>query len=268
MTSTVDTSEPRDFDMTQLRHPREKVALTCLVIFACLLFVVVGAAKLYGDLLGIGVIFLILGGFRYLFGRIFVAYVKVNAMELSDRQFPELYNIAKSFSLKFHRPLPTIYVMQDSAWNAFAMKIASKRLIILQSGAVDSLLLKGNMSQVAFVVGHELGHHYAGHLDLWQRALVSFGSWFGLLIGLEGWHQRMCELTSDRYGQACAGNLEDSMRAVCNMAVGAHLASEVNIDQAITQWNAHRSEFFVHLSSFGASHPHILCRLNELNKNR
>lgn len=182
-------------------------------------------------------------------------------MEVSPRQFPEIYSPAKSLADSLGRPLPTIYVMQHNVWNALAMKLAGRRLVVLLSGAVDSLLLKGSRTQVAWLVGHELGHHYAGHLNFWRRTTAQLGSWF-LWVGL--WYSRRCELTCDRYGLACADSLQESQRAVCNMAVGAHLAPEVDVDEAVAQWNRHRGEFFVQYRTLYSTHPQILCRLEEL----
>jgi Zn-dependent protease with chaperone function len=124
-------------------------------------------------------------------------------------------------------------------------------------------LLKGSMAQLAWLVGHELGHHYAGHLDFWRSITALFGSWF-LWVGL--WYRRRCELTCDRYGLACANSLSDSMRAVCNMAVGAQLAADMSIDEAIQQWQRHRSELFVRYRTLYSTHPHTLARLEELGR--
>jgi Zn-dependent protease with chaperone function len=235
---------------------------------------------LFGNLLFFGVIALL----GYLIRLSALAYLKTNAIEVSERQLPEIYLIAKSFADKLGKPLPTIYVLQRSIWNAFATKLAGKRLVVLCSGAVDSLLekgpvsqlaflvghelglesgqrLPGYVSQLAFLVGHELGHHYAGHLDFWKRVTVRLGSWF---IWVYFWHSRRSELTADRYGLACAGNLEESLRTVCNMTVGAQLASEVNIDEAVEQWNKYSGEFFVKYRAIYSTHPHLLNRLVEL----
>ncbi len=119
------------------------------------------------------------------------------------------------------------------------------------------------MKQLAWLVGHELGHHYAGHLNFWRRTTEALGGWF---LWVKLWYNRRCELTCDRYGLACANSLSESLRAICNMAVGAQLASEVNIEEAVRQWERHRSEFFVRYRTLYSTHPHSLWRLEELQK--
>jgi Zn-dependent protease with chaperone function len=144
-----------------------------------------------------------------------------------------------------------------------AMKIAGRRVVVLFSGAVDSLLLKGSITQLGWLVGHELGHHFAGHLNFWRHTTAQLGSWF-VWVGL--WYKRRCEFTCDRYGLACAASLPESLRAICNMAVGAQLAPDVDIDQAVAQWNRHSTEFFVKYRTLYSTHPQTLCRLDELGK--
>jgi Zn-dependent protease with chaperone function len=249
-------------NLTALRDPKEGTAFGWLVFFSIILWILLALwiVSSFGlVLIIIGLIALV----RYMIELFAVAYIKTNAVEVSDRQFPEIYRIAQEFSERIGQPLPTLYVMQENVWNALAMKIAGKRLVVLLSGAVDSILLKGSVTQLGWLVGHELGHHYAGHLNFWRRTTAQLGSWF-VWVGL--WYKRRCELTCDRYGLACSANLSESLRAVCNMAVGAQLASDVDIDQAIAQWNRHRSEFFVKYRTLYSTHPHTLWRLEELKK--
>jgi Zn-dependent protease with chaperone function len=212
----------------------------------------------YGVFLIFVVIFLLLQRIGELFA---AAYIKTNAVEVSQQQLPDIHRVVVEFSERVGKKAPSVYVMQANVWNAFATKLAGKRIVVLFSGAVDSILLKGNKEQLSFLVGHELGHHFAGHLNFWRTLTVMMGSW---CIWIRLWYSRRCEFTSDRYGLACCNSLNEGQRAVCNMAVGAHLASEVNVDEAIAQWQRHRREFFVRYRTMYSTHPHTLCRLDEL----
>jgi Zn-dependent protease with chaperone function len=247
-------------DPATLRDAKEGTAFTWLVIFSILGWLLI----LAWTVASFGVALLIIGFFllmRRILGMFAAAYIKTNAVEVGPRQFPGIYDVANAFSARIGQPMPTIYVMQASVWNAFATKIAGRRFVVLYSGAVDAILLKGSMTQLAWLVGHELGHHFAGHLNFWRHATATLGSWF-IWVGL--WYRRRCELTCDRYGLACAGSLAESLRAVCNMAVGAQLAPAVSVEEAIAQWNKYRSEFFVGYRTLYSTHPHTLARLEEL----
>jgi Zn-dependent protease with chaperone function len=117
------------------------------------------------------------------------------------------------------------------------------------------------MQQLTWLVGDELGHHGAGHLDPRQK-LAKAGGW---LIWVNLWHSRRAELTCDRVGMFCAGSLQASQLALVNATVGAQLAGKVNIGEAAEQWQVHRREFFVRYRTFYATHPHLLARLDHLN---
>lgn len=243
-----------------LRDPLEGRAFAWLAFFSVFAWIFLAmwvVSTFGGGLLIIGLI----AGVRHLAELFAVAHIKTNAVEVSERQFPEIHRVASSFARQLGQPMPTIYVLQENTWNALAMRIAGRRLVVLFSGAVDSILSRGSLTQLAWVIGHEMGHHYAGHLEAWRNRIVRFGSWF---FWVRLWYSRRCEFTCDRYGLACAQNLRESQRAICNMSVGAQLAPQVDIEEAIAQWNRHRSEFFVGYRTLYSTHPHTLCRLAEL----
>ncbi|MSU84831.1 MAG: M48 family peptidase [Pedosphaera sp.] len=255
-------SAARQWDPSTLRDPLEGKAFAWLAFFSAFawVFLAMWVASTFGAaLLLIGLV----AGVRKMAELFAVAHIKTNAVEVSERQFPEIHRIATTFARQVGQPVPTIYIIQENTWNALAMRITGKRLVVLFSGAVDSILNKGSLTQLAWVIGHEMGHHYAGHLDFWRSMTVQLGSWF---VWVRLWHSRRCEFTCDRYGLACAENLQESLRTVCNMSVGSHLAPQVDIEEAIAQWNRHRSEFFVRYRTIYSTHPHTLCRLDQLKK--
>ena len=141
-------------------------------------------------------------------------------------------------------------------------RILNRRMVVLLSGALDSILLKGDMQQVAWLVGHELAHHRAGHLDF-VRKLADVGDW---CVWLKLWYSRRAELTCDRMGLYCAGSLRASQLALVNATVGAQLAAKVNTEEAIRQWQAHRREFFVQYRTLYSTHPQHLARLENLSQ--
>lgn len=246
----------------KLCDAKENTAWGWLIFFSLIgwiLFVILILVSAGGLLVTIGIVALV----KLIMGLWAVAHIKTNAVEVSENQFPGIYSIAKSFAERLGKPLPRIYIMQENVWNSLAMKVAGKRYVILFSGAIDSLLLKGSITQLSWLVGHELGHHFAGHLNFWRWITELMGAW---CLWVWMWYKRRCEFTCDRHGLACANNLNESLRALCNMAVGAHLASAVNIDEGIAQWNKYRSDFFVKYRTLYSTHPHILWRIEELKK--
>ena len=243
-----------------LRDPKEKTALLWLYMASIPGWLLLAALTLstFGLLLAlIGLALLI----RFIGQMWFVAYVKTNAVRVSESQLPELFQVVQSCCQRLDMAPPDVYVMQQNLWNSFATKILKHRMVVLLSGALDSLLLKGDMQQVAWLLGHELGHHRAGHLDF-VRKLANVGDW---CIWLKLWYSRRAELTCDRMGLYCAGSLKASQLALINATVGAQLAAQVNPQEAIRQWHEHRGEFFVRYRTLYATHPHHLARLDHLS---
>lgn len=243
----------------QLRDPSERAALICLYVASVpiWLFIIMLTIGLYGlPLLVVGLVWLI-GAFGEMW---FMAYLKTNAVRVSPEQLPELHKVVRSSCVHLNMPHPDVYILQHNVWNAFAAKFFGRRVVVLFSGAVDSILLKGDEAQLAWLVGHELGHHWAGHLDFSQK-LARLGCvipWLGL------WHSRRAELTCDRVGLYCAGSLQAAQLAMLNATVGAQLANRVNAGQAIAQWRQHRGEFFVGYRTLYSTHPHLLARLDHM----
>jgi len=243
----------------RLRDRKEKTALMWLFIasgfgWLILISLIISSMGLLLIIIGLGFLVTFIG--ELWFG----AYLKTNAVRVSEKQLPELHRVIVRCCERLGMAPPDVYVMQQNIWNAFATKIWGRRMVVLLSGAVDSILLKGNMQQMAWLVGHELGHHRAGHLDF-SRKLANLGDW---CIWVKLWYSRRAELTCDRAGLYCAGSLEASQLALINATVGAQLAAQVNVEEAVRQWHQHRDEFFVKYRTLYATHPHHLARLEHL----
>jgi Zn-dependent protease with chaperone function len=243
----------------RLRDAKEKTALTFLYLAAipAAIFLAIWIVASFG-------IVLIIGGlisFAMLIGQLwFTAYLRTNAIRVSPQQLPELFQVVQSSCSRLGLEIPEVYVMQQNVWNAFALKVWGRRMVVLLSGAVDSILLTGDMHQLSWLVGHELGHHAAGHLDF-KRKLANFGDW---CVWLKLWYSRRREFTCDRVALYCAGSLQASQLALVNATVGSQLAAKVSIPEAINQWHQHREEFFVKYRTLYSTHPHHLARLDNL----
>jgi Zn-dependent protease with chaperone function len=260
---SVDSSKsapPVAIDLALLRDPKEKTALMWLYIAAvpaALLLLLWTVVTFGGVLIFIGLFVL----FRMFGEAWFMAYLKTNAVRVSPTQLPEIHRIVATACDHLKMSPPEVYVMQANVWNSYAAKIFGQRVVVLLSGAVDSILLKGDQQQLAWLVGHELGHHWAGHLE-WKQKIAHLGGW---LVWVALWRSRRGEFTCDRVGLYCAGSLWASRFALMNATVGAQLGGKVNMDEAVSQWQQHRGEFFVKYRTLYSTHPHLLARLENLN---
>jgi len=259
--SAAQVGSLRHLTLQQLRDCSERSALTLLYVCSVPIWIFLLAWTVMtfgGSLLILGFVWLA----RWFGECWFAAYLRTNAVRVSERQLPELHRAVQACCAKLNLPAVEVYVLQDTVWNAFAMKLRGRRTVVLLSGAVDAILLKGDDQQLLWVVGHELGHHAAGHLD-WSRKLAALGGWF---VWAALWHSRRAEFTCDRIGLYCAGSLRASQLALASATVGAQLASRIDLGEAQAQWATHGAEFFVKYRALYSTHPALLCRMEALAK--
>jgi len=246
----------------RLRDPGEKQAIIWLAILAlpAAILLLVAIIVSFGlVLIFIGILFLA----QYLAELFAAAYIKSNAIEVGEQQLTDVHHAVQTCCerLGIQEPI-AVYVLQENLWNAFAAKLAFRRVVVLLSGALDSILLKGDMKQLTWLIGHEIGHHAAGHLDFIARFL-ELGAWFPWIYL---WYSRRRELTCDRIGLYCCGSVDSALLAISNLTVGAQLAANVNVDQAIAQWYKHSHEICVIYRTIYSTHPPKLWRMEAIRK--
>ena len=248
-------------DLESVRHPGEKSAKNIMMAAAAPMYLVI----LLYIVLSLGTLLIVIGmvfGLLAVFELMSLAHIRANGMQVGPRQYPEVNEMVENFARRLKLQRPEVYIMQDSVWNAFATKLARERVVVLLSGAVDALLLDGNDEELAFLVGHELGHHAAGHLD-WQHRALRIGAW---IPWVGAWHRRCMELTCDRIAIACCGDGHIALRGLASMTVGALMAPRTDIEAAIAQWNRVRNSLFVTLRTLYSHYPHNLQRIEEAHK--
>lgn len=156
-------------------------------------------------------------------------------------------------------PEVEMYILQDSAFNAFATRLASRNFIVLNTGAVDAVLRKGDAAQLEFLIGHECGHVVFGHVGFLRGAVPMVNEL--LLPPLYAWYRRCQERSADRAGLWACGNRDKAVRGLCTLAGGAELGPVVKLLEIRNQWNGIKDEFFVNLSNFFSHYPHLANRI-------
>ena len=128
------------------------------------------------------------------------------SVRITEAMSPELHRITTHCCkvLGVDAALET-FVFPSSTFNAAAVKPEDGRLFVLFS---SSLLEAFQPAEVQFVMGHELGHHLFKHHDMPVGALVNAPIKLEpqILLSLFAW-SRYAEISADRAGLACAGNI-------------------------------------------------------------
>ena len=188
---------------------------------------------------------------------------------LDEKNFPAAYQSLKEISQLLGIKIPyTLITNSMEGINAFATGTDEKPFVVLSNSAVALL----NPNELKFIMAHECGHiamehmvyHTAGNLATLAGGLLPIvGSLAAqaLTFPLNYWN-RCSEITADRIGLLCCGELETAQRALLRIVGGLTETGDIDIKQYIK-----RSQQFQNMQTFGRlgeytqSHPMIYKRL-------
>jgi Zn-dependent protease with chaperone function len=200
---------------------------------------------------------------------------QANAVRVSPTQFARVHGLYAEVAHTLDAPAPyPVYVAQTPMVNAGAYGM-EKPFILLNSGAVNLL----DDEELAFVLGHELGHIMSGHVlyttmmvilyQLAERGFPIVGlAARAVLLALLEWY-RKAELSADRAGALAVQEPEVGMRTMLKLAGGGN-RGETNLPEFIRQADEYREsgdladQVFKVLNVLGARHPFPVIRVAEL----
>jgi Zn-dependent protease with chaperone function len=188
-----------------------------------------------------------------------IGSIRTNAVKLSERQFPEVYEKVKELCQEMEiRQVPDIYVLESSGiLNAFATRFFGRNMVVLYS-EIFELIEKGADDELAFVIAHELAHIKRNHIS--KSLFILPAMW---IPGIAELYLRACEYTCDRYAAYYTKNPEAGKNALTILAIGKTLYSRVNRYEYIEQISQEKG-FFVWLSEVLSTHPPLPKRIYEI----
>jgi Zn-dependent protease with chaperone function len=146
-----------------------------------------------------------------------------NGLTADEEQFPEiksaLTEICERFNVAQH---PQVVILNHPTDNAFAVKFANKKMIVLLSDILEPII--DQPAELRFIIGHEMGH-----------VLLDFGgsSWFFLYKTAA--YKAARELTCDNVGMVCARSTKASVNVLKQLAVGHQLRDRISLKSAIME---------------------------------
>ena len=217
-----------------LRHSKEQLYGTLIMVFgigiwALLALIIVAGALLqhsFAQLIILLAEIAVFGLVVYIAKLFHRAYLFGHAILITERQFPQLYASLQRGAAKLGlAEVPQSFLYNSNGLvNAFAARMGQKSMVLITSAIVDV----DTQAQVDFVIGHELGHHAAGHLSPWKNFLKLPGS---VVPFLGPAYHRARELTADRIGAFCVDDLAASRGGIAMLACGsAKLNAGLNLD--------------------------------------
>jgi Zn-dependent protease with chaperone function len=160
-----------------------------------------------------------------------------------------------------------VYVASSNELNAYTFGLDTPKVIVLYS----ALFRVMDRDEIAFILGHELGHVALGHT--WLNSLVgglagipsSFSA--GMLMTLAFlWWNRACEYSADRAGLLACGKPEKAISALVKLAAGPGAKDRRALEQAYRQIDAEDDHLAGNLTEALATHPLLIRRINELRR--
>lgn len=170
---------------TEVENNKSK---TYLIIFLFTLFIIglsYVASLYYGrgsfaSLLGIGLIFSGVSSFVSYYYSDKMILAMSGAREIQRRESPEIYNLVENLCLGAGLPTPKVYIIEDTAMNAFATGRDPQHGVVCLTTGIISRLTK---QELEGVIAHELAH--IGNYDIRLASIVAV--LVGTIVFISDW---------------------------------------------------------------------------------
>lgn len=220
------------------------------------------------DDIPVEMMFLVYGIAIYLLIIVFIyyyhAYCRSMALRITQKNFPEIYEIVEDYAKKLGIKTPKVYVMQSSGvLNAFSTFLIRKQWIMINSELFEIAYREHqDMDSLKFVIGHEMAHIYYGHATFHYQLSIMFSKMIPLISQIAS---RTREYSCDRLSQRLTG--VDGIDAMLALIVDRHLYKMVDKEDYLQEAKAQKG-FFLWVANLLADHPVSCKRIVALEKGR
>lgn len=237
-----------------LVNPNEKVYFVISLIISSLVYLLLVISCF-------GIVYIIIGlAVAIVAQGIFIGSIKGNAIRVSGKQFPEVYQLTYKIATQMEiNPVPPIYILQAGGLlNAFATRFFGRNFVIIYSDVLELAYEKGE-NALAFVICHELAHikrkHLVWHWLIWPSKLIPF---------MGNAYSRACEYTCDKFGAYYQP--DGAVDGLLVLASGKKLYRITNPKEFCDQADQDGG-FWVWFSELLSTHPNLPKRLKALGLN-
>lgn len=176
--------------------------------------------------------------------KLFEAYGKSellgHAVKVGPRQFPRAHKLVQQCAETLGIRTPTVYIANQPTMNAATFGTNEDSVIIVHSALVDHF----SDQELLSVIGHECGHIHNSHVvyltTLNYLRFIAGAVFKHLLapaeVALASWMRR-AEITCDRAGLLCCGDVNVATRALTKLALGSSkLYDQLNLEAFMDQY--------------------------------
>ena len=128
--------------------------------------------------------------------------MKANAVKLSEKQFPEFYEIIKRLSREMNlNEVPDAFLIPEGGViNAFSTLLYFRRnYVVFYAAVVEVAYREGDFDSLEFIAAHELRNVKAGHVTLLYNLLIFPGNY-------SAWEKQYRQPTCLRLNRQNSGN--------------------------------------------------------------
>ena len=211
--------------------------------------------------LGYGFLILIAG---YIGLYAYYAMCRSNAIRITERNFPEVYETIEKYANRLGIEAPKAYVMQSSGvLNAFSTFLFRRQWIMINAELFEVAYREyHDMDALNFAIAHEMAHIYYGHSTLHYNLPI----WFSMRIPVIGsTASRAREFSCDRLAQRLTG--KDGIDTMLVLTIDRHLYKMVDRDDYIKEMEGMRG-FFIWAVNIFMDHPVMSKRIIALKEGR
>ena len=256
---------------SELRTGKEQTYGFMMLVFGALLWVLIvwGVwAALNGGNARVKALIGIYGGYAVLIalfvwisGLAYRATAFGNMVLLGPKQFPDLYGMVAAGAEELGmKSAPKVFLYNSNGlMNAFARRLFGGQYVFLTSALVEA----DSDEQVRFVIGHELGHHAAGHLNPWMNFIKLPGY---LVPFLRPAYSRAREYTCDRIGFRLSKDLAASRSSLQMLGCGCRRLNQSMNCEVFMMQEAMVPPIFGFLTEIFRSHPRLTRRAAALRE--
>jgi Zn-dependent protease with chaperone function len=255
--------------VNRLRNAKEKTYGGATLVVGIALWPILAFAVLAGmanpALSAVIRIYVVYGLLFWLFLYISSLFYRANAFGsmvlLGPKQFPELHAmvLAGAKELGFKEAPKTFLYNSNGLFNAFARRLMGGRYVFLTSALVEA----NSDEQVRFVIGHELGHHAAGHLNPWLGFLRAPSQ---VIPFLNAAYSRSREYTCDSIGAHLSKDLAASRGALQMLGCGCRRLNQTMSCEAFLAQEAMVPPVFGFLNEIFRGHPRLTRRVAAISE--
>jgi len=187
-----------------------------------------------------------------------------SAFYVDPARHPELAHLAAQCGLKLQPGPVDLFLVKQNQINAYTFGVGSPKVLVLYT----PLLRVMNRGELAFIMGHEMGHVALGHtwLNTIVGGMAGIPAPFGaavLLYTAFRWWNRMCEYSADRAGLLACGDLHIAISTLVKLAA-PEIRTQRDFENALAMIDAQDDSASNRVAEAFQSHPMLIRRINAL----